>query len=553
MSRQHKNAILISHLDECIESGRVSQEGIPGHWRTIPYEAEGFSGVMLGCGETTSPQPVELRLGVTGPHRVSLGLYAYDTGEVRVRLTGDLCCTRFSTPQHSVIEPPVIHEVAWKECDLTGQNMFIEGACSGRPVPGALAYVRVEPIDSLPSPALGPEIWRGMCISNDGCGVFRNSVHSRPEDILEDFETIPDSSCMKSLLWGNGNADNCNYPTTVGNPMFLEKWLDPHLASDGRIGIPNLRRWRESGWDSLRTVREYTRERSWELHVYIRMEAFAGCYPHEELVWSEFFYEHPEWWCVDREGNPVNRLSYAYPEVQDHMLALISEILSYDPDGICLCLTRGIPVVLYESAMVDGFQKEYGIDPRTLDELDPRWLDHQASTFTSFVIRAKALMGQNQRLSVMVPGNEADCRRWGLDVSGWVREGIIDDLYPVGQEFNSANVHVDAPDSLDLDYFQGLEGRERIRLIPCLYTWTMYHSDPVAFRRLIRSFLEDGADQYCVWDAHTRYDDRKIGDIGHRDWSGPEYLPAPPQTWDKVALHSLNGFRIDRYGGGEIV
>lgn len=553
MDKRVRDEMLISHLDECVDSGATSPIAVPGHWRTVPYEADGFSGVMLGCGEATCPGPVRLALDVAGPQRIWLGIYAYATAEIRVRLSGDLCCKRLSTPRRSVIEPPVIHEMLWKECDLTGQDLFLESAYDRKPVVGALAYVRLEPVEEIPESVARSDVWRGMCISNDGCGVFRANPHYRPADILEDLEAIPDSSCMRSLLWGNGNADSCNYPTMVGNPLFLDKWQDPHVACDGAIGWPNASQWQKAGWDSLRVIRDYTSKRAWELHVYIRMEAFAGSYPHEELVWSEFFYAHPEWWCLDRHGNRVNRLSYAYPQVQDHMLELISEILSYDPDGVCLCLTRGIPVVLYESAMVDGFREKHGVDPRTLDELDPRWLEFQAAIFTPFVRRAKERMGPKQRLSVMVPGNEADCRKWGLDVAGWVREGIIDDLYPVGQQFNATNTHFDAPDALDFDYFQGLDGREKIRLVPSFYTWTMCRNDPTGFRQLIRSLLEKGADQYCVWDGHVAYDDKKIGDIGCRAWSGPEYIPAAPPTARTVDVYALNGFRVDQYGGCEVV
>jgi uncharacterized lipoprotein YddW (UPF0748 family) len=203
------------------------------------------------------------------------------------------------------------------------------------------------------------------------------------------------------------------------------------------------------------------------------MEAFAGSYPHEELVWSQFFYDHPEWWCQDREENPVNRMSYAIPEVQDHTLDLIAEIGTYGPDGVCLCLTRGIPVVLYEPVMVAGFQKRHGLDPRTVSDLDPRWLDYQAEIFTGFVRRVRQRLAPGQRLSVMVPGNESECRRWGLDVAAWVREGLVEDLYPVAQRFNETHTHYDAPEALDLDYFHKLEGRDRIRLIPCFYTWTL--------------------------------------------------------------------------------
>ena len=123
----------------------------------------------------------------------------------------------------------------------------------------------------------------------------------------------------------------------------------------------------------------------------------------------------------------------------------------------------------------------------------------------------------------------------------------------MGQQFNATHTHFDAPEALDLDYFQGLEGRDRVRLIPCFYTWTLYRNDPVAFRRLVRHFLDQGADQYCIWDGDASYDDGKVGDIGYGSWEGPEYTPPAPPAARTVAVRSLNGFHIDRYGSCEIV
>ena len=87
---------------------------------------------------------------------------------------------------------------------------------------------------------------------------------------------------------------------------------------------------------------------------------------------------------------------------------------------------------------------------------------------------------------------------------------------------------------------------------PDLYTWTLSHQDPTAFRALIRSFLEDGADSYCIWDGHDPYSHGLYGDIGFRDWQGPAPVTAAA-SGKQHALHVLNAFRVDEYGGGEVV
>jgi len=262
--------LLISRLDKHVMAGPVGAEGAPGRWRAVPYRTDEFDGVLLGCGEATRPEPVTLRLGPAGPHRIWLGVYApFSQGHVRVRLTRDTCCRMLATPAYGTIDPPVIHELLWREADLSGQALMLEGAYyRGSPLAGALAFVRLEPIERIDTRPR-PEVWRPMAITNDGCGVFRAMPHRRPEDLLEGLDRIPDDSSMRILLWGNGNGDSCNYPTKVGSPMFQD-WADPFPGDVAAVGVPNVRRWQESGWDSLRLVREFSRARGWELHVYIR-------------------------------------------------------------------------------------------------------------------------------------------------------------------------------------------------------------------------------------------------------------------------------------------
>jgi len=242
-------------------------------------------------------------------------------------------------------------------------------------------------------------------------------------------------------------------------------------------------------------------------------------------------------------------LSYAYPEVQAHILSLISEIASYEPDGICLTFIRGVPLVLYEPIMVKGFRKKHGVDPRTLDELDARWLAYQAEVITPFMRNVKALLKPHQRLSAILPGNELDCKRWGLDVASWVKEGIVDDLFPVGQRFNEEDVHVDSPENLDFQYFDQLKGRAGKRLIPMLYPWNKFQEDYAGWRRLMFSFLDQGADGYAVWDGTSHFS--HIGDMGY-EARRSEWVP-PKTEFGTVKLLTMNGYRFDRYHHFEVV
>ncbi len=508
-------------------------------WKAVSYRSSDFAGVMLGNGGGQHPVPLEIRLNKKGAYRVFLGLYnGWSLPQVRIRLSRDLCCQRVVVSEHKKTRcydiSATIYEVFWKEADLTGQNLFLESSFTNA-YPSALAYIRLESIDKLESPEK-KESPHSLFITEDGHDIFGLFPHSRPEDLLESFENnVPeDRNYVQGLIWGNGVGDVCNYPTETGNyfPADASYSLSRHNF------YQNTRLWRKKGWDSMELVKKYAGQRNWEFQVYIRMQAFTAPFPFDRMIHSKFFHHYPQYHCLDRSGRRVARLSYAYPEVQEHMLGLISEILQYRPDGICLCFTRGVPLVLYEPIMVEGFEKAYGVDPRKLPEVDKRWTDYQSEVVTSFIRKAKTITGQGRRLSVIVPGLKNDCKRWGLDVAVWVKECLVDDVFPFGQYFDKRDVHRFDAASVDFNYFDSLSNREQIRLIPMAVL-----QYPGALNKM-RSYLRQGADGYAAWDGISG--NRHVSDISlvSVTVNAKESAAVPVK---RLKVLSLSGFRHDRY------
>ena len=547
MSRQE---ILISQLDKHVIKGPVQTAATPGTWRAVPYRSDALEGILLGCGEMTNPEPVTIRLDAEGNYRIWVGLPALvgGTNQLRARLSGDLCCTHLmasDTWENAIAQGGQIIEIHWKDADLSGQDLILEGAFNSHPIRGSLAWIRLEPIDTLP---VTPEreIACPMALTEDGHGIFRTHPHQRPEDILELYEQIPDGTALKIMLWGAADGDTTTYPTKVGQVGSGRS--QDYDSYSYRLVVQNRDLWTERGWDSIALPRDYCRKRGWEFHAYIRVGAFTHTYPWDEVFHSKFFHDHPEWNCYDAQGQRVSRMSYAYPEVQGHMLAIVDEIVAYEPDGINLCFIRGLPLVLYEPIMVEGFTQKHGVDPRTLSEFDPRWMDYQAEVITPFVRAVKGRLKPGMKLSAIVPGNKFDLDRWGLDVETWVGEGLVNDLYPMGQRFTGSDVHVDQPEALHLEYFQTLPGREKIRLFAALYPWQSFRADYAGWRRQVESLLKRGADGYCVWDGAPHI--MKIGDIGLAE---PADI-APPKLPNRFyPVHTVGGFRVDRYHPFEVV
>ena len=539
--------MMITDLGALVD-GRHIDDGNPDLWKAVPYRTRGFSGVMLGAGGGAAPVPLPIHLGKSGAYRISLGLYSgWSLPQVRVRLSSDLCCQSIRVSakrKDSVYDISCrIYEVLWKEADLSGQHLILESSFAQGPgaYPSALAFVRLVPINAVRDPGEVAETYP-LFVTEDGHGIFKAFPHSRPEDLLESFENnVPNGSSLQGLIWGNGDADVCNYPTKVGNA-----WpVGDAYGYAAHNFFRNVELWRQKGWDSLELVRQYAGKRDWEFHVYVRLQAFASPFPFDRLIHSRFFHEHPEYHCLDREGHRLGRLSYAYPAVREHMLELISEILQYDPDGICLCPIRGMPLVFYEPAMVEGFAKNFGTDPRRLPDADPRWMQYRAGVVTSFMSKVKGLLQRGQRLSVIIPGLAHDCARWGLDVGTWVREGVVDDLFPFGQYFDPRQVHRFDVRSLDFEYFSTLQNRASIRLIP------MAAADRKGvFRRCMRAHLKHGADGYAAWDGVSGT--RHVTEISiPRD--GAQASTRRIGRGRTFSVLELSGLRMDKYHHFEVV
>jgi len=181
---------------------------------------------------------------------------------------------------------------------------------------------------------------------------------------------------------------------------------------------------------------------------------------------SKFEMDHPEYTWRHRFGKDRIRglLSYAYPEVREHRLAEIRELLAYEPDGIYLdtgrshCgiqpimampLTGGDPYWQYgfNEPEVAEFKRRYGADPGSLIGLQPRmddvnfqnWNKLRGEYLTQFLRETRAVVNQAGKQLTVGFYSDAECylspvgRRGrvplGLfhhDYETWAKENLVD-------------------------------------------------------------------------------------------------------------------------------
>ncbi len=156
---------------------------------------------------------------------------------------------------------------------------------------------------------------------------------------------------------------------------------------------------------------------------------------------GRFAQEHPDWCEIGKDGwLDASRLCYGIPDYRQERIAILMEAADIGVDGLHLDFCRQPPMVRYHPALVNPFQEQSGVDPRTLT-LEQRdiyldWCAYRARSVTDLLRELQAQLqtfrDRWQRampVQVRVPndGLEANLIA-GLDLVTWCEEGLIDEL-----------------------------------------------------------------------------------------------------------------------------
>ena len=149
-------------MDRCLPSDALSSFPVPGRWRTLEYDADDFSGVMLLGGPETAAPDITYELGVTGWHAVSVGVFPhyYEGSEVLVRLSKeDTFSMLRRVGGEMTVHELTIHPLFWRIVDLTDQDLVFGqisyelsggGGIGSVESPGAqIAYVKLVPLTDV--------------------------------------------------------------------------------------------------------------------------------------------------------------------------------------------------------------------------------------------------------------------------------------------------------------------------------------------------------------------------------------------------------------------
>ncbi|MEI6420699.1 MAG: hypothetical protein WCP55_00650 [Lentisphaerota bacterium] len=404
--------IYFTNLPALVVGGFKPAAGPGDGWIPFNVGLDNFSSVGLATGAYSTAGELILDLGLKGWHRLHVG----HNPAIRIWLEGETGYCELPG------DPSAVRDIPLPVADFTGRRLHIaavRGAEKSQEV--KLFYLRAEPCE-------GPTVnHRNLIATDDGHGVFWRGMDA-PRDIYRHVYPYRDSDFFR-MVWGvyGGAILSMRRDSKAAESPIRPD--DTHLVPGERAFCRSLQRLQASGADPLALVRQATREYGLELHYYIRMSAFYGPFPHQNWT-THFFKDNPQWRCRDEFGQTVNFMSYAYPQVQERMLAYFDELLDYEPEGICLALNRGLPLMICEEPVLEAYRRKYGRTPKLPEEVDtPELLVVRQELLAGFVERASSLAEKRGKvISCIVPRDFEHNRLFGLDVNLLVKRGLVESV-----------------------------------------------------------------------------------------------------------------------------
>ena len=432
------NGILFSKLDEiAARPERLSAKTTASNWQIIPYETAEVSGNLLAAGELTTPEDVTLKLGLSGWHKVYISMMNMrSTNYLHLKLTDDdsfegiqmasggmkkrhcneWCPTEFT------------EEYFWKCADLTGQDVILSKPVSYFAAVSNLVWIRCVPMTEEEAAA-----WK----------TYRDTaktvcVHGHFD---EDTNGQDQSTAMDKLLLKEGPLVGTDI-SEISMEISFDHTYAPDLTERLPLCLTNAHEnWQRGDALFAGVKEEATKARVQYMHdhgisVYAtnRMSVCAFRTPYSSAFFKEYCFAeaHPEYYCKTRTGQTVKVCSYAYEEVQNHVVGLLTGFMPYGFDGVTLIWHRGLHLS-FEEPVLQRFRALYpDADPFVLPTTDPRLHGVWCSFMTEFMRKLRRALDEcsdrHLKINVITDYCPETSLHLGLDVGQWAKEGLIDSV-----------------------------------------------------------------------------------------------------------------------------
>ncbi len=514
-----------------------------GHWRTIPWKARNGSqhaaGTILYAGPETNAPAFTIDPQLKGPHEIFIGLptsLVYENpNALRIKFDNDPCYVPLGLDGGAARNS--IQDCRFRAAEMTGRSIQIATADLVHTKSAAVAYIRAVPIAES---RLDKNQGGGarMVALNDGFSYLWERGPCAEDRLWEEILPYRDSG-YKALQFCITGADHCNYPTKVGT--LIGDGIEDYPRVGDRYYTECVKNFFAHGIDPVASTMKFTRSIGLEYHLALRVEAFDGPPAFDYMFRSKFSAAHPELRCIDRDGRKIIRMSYAFPEVREHMLAIVDELAQYKPEGINFIFPRANPYVMYEEPFLREFRQRHGTDARKLPEFHPDVVALRCDIINRFIGEVRRHVPKPMEFSAIVLADRESNYNFGLDVINWVRQGLVDEISP--SVWNGAHAQIDP----HIGYLVDACRASHCRLVPNMLPRKYSPSDYI---QKAQEFFDAGAQGISMWDLnghHQRSEEwallKAVGHLPQMPDRGAG-LSAIPQV---LPLTDLADSAMDRY------
>lgn len=481
-----------------------------GKWKMIPFSTADMKGTALSIYSGTNPPVVKVALAERGWHAVYVGLattsggFNIDGNGIKAKLSDEPVFKRMANNLALMKNRrAVIQECYLTVANLSGQSVEIA------PMPGlpaTVCYVKVVPLtDAEVTASRAQSKQRTSIATFDGHSWIWPFKPTTAEELAEEFRGYEETDIGKWWFQVTG-ADLVCYPSKVGT-----------YAGEGTVDFPNgtyaiytksLETLFKKGVNPLKVARDAAKAQGTEFHVMLRPAGWVGSMPYEETFNSKFFYAHPEWRCMDRDGTPTFFMSYAVPEVRRHLIEVFRETLELQPEGVGFLFNRGMPLMLWEDAFCERFKAMHNADAKAVEDDDPRIHAARAAIMTDFMTEVRALLdetaakqGRKERYKISLGtfAKEADNQRWGLDLPNWIQQGLVDDLATTWFAYHTS--FEKTPGKIDMEYYRRITKGTKTKAYPMVIAWKT--GKPKELCKQAAGYLAAGDPGVAIWDPQV--------------------------------------------------
>ena len=495
------NPIVLTDLSRCEPKSALSDMVLKQKkWKVIPYTMlNGYTGKMIWAPPEANAPEISLPLEADGWYAVFVGLFAVVEAPTMAWLRLDT--DPASVPRfNSRTDYGNSEEVFFRAVRLRkGSKLMIRPQTTGEVSGCGITHVKLVPLTDAEIRAIESDQRdksnRVLAATHDGFSdIFHRSPRTKAA-LQSHVEIFRDTDFGTLILQAPG-ADKMNYPSKVGFQFGSQTEALPRVGD--RHFVESTRALAAQKINPYRAMIERAHEIGMQVHVGIRPAGWDFFEPYSDYWQTSFYQKNPQWRCEDRDGTPVTRMSWAVPEVRQHLIDVLRELVQFGADGANLVFTRGYPLVLYELPARQQFQKQHGVDPREIPESDPRITQFRSDVVTKFFEELRAMLDAEQKsrggkrlaLSVMVNGTAEDDLSFGVDLRRLAKAKLMDAIF-TEQGFGAT------AKTVNLDLLREVCEPAKIPFSPGIYnSGTRYSS-------VLPKFYRSGARGVTVWDAET--------------------------------------------------